>query len=85
MADDMAPPGCPRCDTPVAGIVARSPVAGVWVMHLCQTCFYSWRSTEPDEATKASAMSAKFRIDPAGLQRGHVMPAVPPLRRPRVS
>ena len=70
----------PRCDTPGAGVVARSPVPGVWEMYLCQTCFYSWRSTELDEATKASAMSAKFRIDPAGLQRGHVMPTVPPLR-----
>ncbi len=72
---------CPRCDTPGAGVVARSPVPGVWEMVLCQTCFYSWRSTERDEATQAAAMSPKFRIDPAKLALGHVMPVIPPLRR----
>ncbi len=72
---------CPRCDTPNSAVVARSPVAGVWEMYLCPTCFYSWRSTEPEEATKAAAMSAKFRINPTTLPHGHVMPAVPPLRR----
>ena len=75
--DDLA---CPRCSAAGSGIVARSPIAGVWVMYLCGTCFYGWRSTEPDYATKADAMARQFRIDPAQLPRGHVMPQIPKLR-----
>lgn len=71
---------CPRCSTPHASLVARSPVDGVWEMHLCTTCFYSWRSTEPDYATKAESLPELFRIDPAKIPLGKTMPTVPPLR-----
>jgi hypothetical protein len=72
---------CPPCDTPGAEVVAGSPVPGVWAMYFCQTCFYSWRNMEPAEATKGSSMSPKFRIDPARLPLGLIMPLIPPLRR----
>ena len=54
---------CPRCSTGDARVVARSPRPGVWTMHLCTVCFYTWRSTEPDYATRAEALSPGFRID----------------------
>ncbi len=73
-------PSCPRCGTPRAQRVARSPVPGAWEMHLCGTCFYSWRSTEPAYATTPEGIARGFRIDPATLSLGKVMPAVPPLR-----
>jgi hypothetical protein len=34
---------CPRCLTGDARMVARSPRPGVWTMHLCAVCFYTWR------------------------------------------
>ncbi len=70
---------CPRCSTKAARIVARSPVPDVWTMHLCPVCFYSWRSTEPDYATKATALAPRFRIDPDRLEEGASVPGVPPL------
>ena len=48
-------------------------------MHLCNVCFYTWRSTEPDDATGAerylpdSESSLRF-------SEGLAMPEVPPLR-----
>lgn len=73
-------PACPRCATPHAAVVARSPIQGVWQMHLCTTCFYSWRNTEPDYATRTDALAAGFHIDPANIPLGKPMPTVPPLR-----
>ena len=58
---------CPRCLTSDARVVARSPRPGVWTMHLCTVCFYTWRSTEPEYATNAEALSLRFRIDPSRL------------------
>ena len=71
---------CPRCLTGDARVVARSPRPGVWTMHLCKVCFYTWRSTEPDYATRAEVLSPGFRIDPSRLREGRAMPEVPPLR-----
>jgi hypothetical protein len=79
--DNSAIPGCPRCGTGHTRIVAHSPVAGAWQMYLCQTCFYSWRSTEPDQVTVASHIPAIFRVDAAAIRDGKVMPAIPPLRQ----
>ena len=45
-------------------------------MHLCTVCFYTWRSTEPDYATSAEALSSRFRIDPSRLRRRTGMPEV---------
>ena len=78
--DPEASRECPRCGTKETQMVARSPVPGVWTMQLCPVCFYSWRSTEPDYATKASALAPDFRVDPKLLEEGKPMPAVPPLR-----
>ena len=76
---DMSP-DCPRCGTAKTRVVASSPVAGVWQIFLCSTCFYSWRTTEPTYATTRAGIAPGFRIDPATLSLGKVMPAVPPLR-----
>lgn len=73
-------PKCPRCRTAQTRIVAHSPVEGAWHMTLCPTCFYSWRSTEPDYATTANGIAPGFRIEPATLSQGKVMPSIPPLR-----
>jgi hypothetical protein len=42
---------CPRCRSTEANTVAHSPIADVWTMNSCPTCWYAWRSTEPAAAT----------------------------------
>ena len=55
---------CPRCQATVVRQVAASPVPGRWVMRSCQTCWYAWRSTEPDTATAPGSYPESFRLDP---------------------
>jgi hypothetical protein len=33
-------------------------------MRSCQTCWYAWRSTEPETATDAGSYPESFRLDP---------------------
>jgi hypothetical protein len=33
-------------------------------MRSCQTCWYAWRSTEPDAATDPASYPESFRLDP---------------------
>jgi rubredoxin len=58
---------CPRCRARDIRQAATSPVPGRWVMRACQTCWYVWRSTEPDAATRADEYPASFRLDPHDL------------------
>ena len=54
---------CPRCRARDIRQVATSPVPGRWVMRACQTCWYAWRSTEPEQATDAGQYPESFRLD----------------------
>lgn len=62
-----APTICPRCRSPHATEVARSPVADRWTMYSCPTCWYAWRSTEPHTATDPDDFPVEFRVDPAAI------------------
>jgi hypothetical protein len=55
---------CPRCRASGVRQVAASPVPGRWVMRSCQTCWYAWRSTEPEAATDPGSYPESFRLDP---------------------
>ena len=46
---DIHPTACPRCRSGTLQLLAKSPDAGVWMVFGCSTCFYAWRSTEPEE------------------------------------
>ncbi|GAA4507617.1 hypothetical protein GCM10023191_066270 [Actinoallomurus oryzae] len=50
-------------------------------MYVCNTCIYSWRSTEPRSATDPLAYPAEFKIDPVDIPSIPAIPAVPPRRR----
>jgi hypothetical protein len=52
-------------------------------MYSCETCFYSWRSTEPDYATDPDAYPAAFKIDPATIAGMEAIPPVPARRHTR--
>jgi hypothetical protein len=50
-------------------------------MYVCDTCIYSWRSTEPDQATDPATYPAAFKIDPAEIPTMAAIPPVPPRRQ----
>jgi hypothetical protein len=67
MNADQEVTACPRCRAHGIRQVATSPVPGRWVMRSCPTCWYAWRSTEPDTATKADQYPESFRLDPRDI------------------
>jgi len=73
-----SPPICPRCRSAThasAGQVAR---CRCWTVSGCDTCFYTWRSTEPEENTNPEKYPAVFRLNPADLGK---LPAIRIFRR----
>ena len=71
---------CPRCRSNTTVVRAVSPKAGVWTVYGCDTCFYTWRSTEPEENTNPDKYPAVFRLIPENLPKLEVAPSIPPLR-----
>jgi hypothetical protein len=47
----------------------------------CDTCFYVWRSTEPEENINPDRYPAMFRLIPEDLPNLAVAPAIPALRQ----
>jgi vanillate/4-hydroxybenzoate decarboxylase subunit D len=74
------PAACPRCRSTTIEVRSTSPVAGAWTVYGCTTCFYAWRSTEPDENTNPDEYPHVFRLDPEQLPALAVAPTIPPLR-----
>ena len=75
--DHPAAATCPRCQSGRARTVATSPVPGCWMVHSCPVCSYTWRSTEPPEATDPERFPAAFAIDPAAIPGMPEVPALP--------
>lgn len=76
-------PLCPRCDSARTEQIAESPVTGAWVIYNCGLCFYTWRSTEPDYATRPECFDPHFKIRAAAIADFALVPAIPPLRSSR--
>lgn len=74
-------PICPRCRSATAKVRSTSPIAGVWTVYGCDTCFYTWRSTEPAENTSPDLYPGIFRLKPDDIGTLPEVPAIPPLRR----
>lgn len=53
--------------------MAESPVEGKWTAYICDTCYYSWRSTEDPKVAPIFKLT-KEKIPTLG-----VIPPVPPL------
>src|SRR5579863_2634520 len=73
-------PICPRCRSATTKTFSVSPVAGVWTVYGCGTCFYTWRSTEPTENTDADKYPEVFRLKPEDIKNLPKIPVIPPLR-----
>jgi vanillate/4-hydroxybenzoate decarboxylase subunit D len=76
-----APNACPRCRSHTTRVEGTSPVDGIWTVFSCTTCFYAWRSTEPQENRDPNKYPRVFRLDPGELAKLPVAPTIPPLRR----
>lgn len=70
----MSVAACPRCDATNTRIMVKSPVGDVWEVYVCETCWYSWRSTETIN------ILPKFKIKPENIPDLLVIPPVPPLK-----
>jgi hypothetical protein len=69
---------CPRCRSTTTEVRSTSPVAGAWTVFGCNACFYTWRSTEPEENIDPDKYPAPFRLKQAELESFPVAPTVPP-------
>lgn len=74
------PAECPRCRSGTIGMLGTSPVVGIWTIFGCSTCFYAWRSTEPEENVNPEKYPAAFRLRPEDLPKLKVIPTVRPRR-----
>jgi vanillate/4-hydroxybenzoate decarboxylase subunit D len=74
------PAACPRCRSTTIGVLAHSPVTGVWTVFGCSTCLYAWRSTEPEENTNPDKYPAPFRLRVEDIANFATIPPVPPRR-----
>lgn len=75
------PSACPRCRSNTTEIRSKSPVPNIWTVFGCNTCFYVWRSTEPEENTDPDKYPAPFRLKAEELSKFAVLPTIPPLRQ----
>ena len=78
--DRNDPTACPRCRAGTIKTLGKSPVAGVWTVFGCSTCFYTWRSTEPEENVNPEQYPAAFRLRPEDIPNLRAIPMVPPRR-----
>jgi len=73
-------PICPRCESDKPEIVSFSPVKGAWIIYNCPVCIYSWRSAEPDYATKPDRYNPAFKIKMENISTFAEVPVIPALR-----
>lgn len=72
---------CPRCRSSQTELTARSPVAGVWEFHLCRTCFFGWRTSEPETIINPDLYDPRFRLTSDQIAGFAEVPKVPEAAR----
>ncbi len=70
---------CPRCDSESISVLTKSPVGDVWEVYLCDTCKFTWRSTEDEKNTNPEKYNKKFKLNPAEFDKLDQIPPIPPL------
>lgn len=70
---------CPRCRHPKTGVLFESPVQGVWTVFQCESCLYTWRTTEPPRRSDPDYYPSAFRLNPDSLKHAEAIPPVPDL------
>ena len=64
---------CPRCESTHIKVMAEAPKDHAWEVYLCETCCFSWRSTE------SIKVHEKFKLDEDKIKNMQIIPPVPPL------
>lgn len=77
MSDNLE---CPRCAGTSVRQLAESPEPGVWTVHLCERCRYTWRSTEPASRATREHYPQRYRLSEEDIEAAVEVPAVPELR-----
>jgi vanillate/4-hydroxybenzoate decarboxylase subunit D len=72
---------CPRCDSDTAGLLVKAPVDGAWEVYKCDTCDFTWRSTESKDITDGKNYDARFKVNPLKIGELPVMPPIPKLEK----
>lgn len=72
---------CPRCDSKSVDVMAKSPVGDVWEVYLCDTCKFSWRSTEGENITDPKKYDKRFKLNQDELDKFDQIPPIPPLKK----
>ncbi|MCL6631819.1 MAG: hypothetical protein K6T63_04225 [Alicyclobacillus herbarius] len=72
---------CPRCEAKEASVIARSPVKGAWELYQCPTCFFIWRSTEPEFITDPAKYNPAFKVTPNDVAGAVHVPPIAPRRQ----
>ena len=65
---------CLRCNEETVRVMTKSPVGNVWEVYVCDTCGYSWRSTEKAHVDDV------FKLTKEGIAKLQVIPPIPPLK-----
>jgi protein-arginine kinase activator protein McsA len=72
---------CPRCNSKTVEILAKAPVDDAWEVYICNTCCFSWRSTEDEEVINPEKYDKRFKIDPEKIPYLDTIPPIPELRK----
>jgi vanillate/4-hydroxybenzoate decarboxylase subunit D len=68
---------CPRCDTEDVEFLVKSPVGDAWELYICNSCAYSWRSTETPDKTDPKMYNRSFKIKAEEIPNMMVLPPYP--------
>ncbi|MFB4204951.1 Phenolic acid decarboxylase subunit D [wastewater metagenome] len=71
---------CPRCGAGGVDVLFESPVTGVWEVRQCDTCLYTWRTSEPPRRSDRAHYPDAFRMTEADMNHAEAIPTVPPLK-----
>lgn len=71
---------CPRCDSQNATLLTKAPVDDAWEVYICETCCFSWRSTESDEIKDPEKYDKRFKINPDKISGLSQIPPIPKLK-----
>lgn len=70
---------CPRCDSAFTSVMVKSPVGDEWEVYLCDTCQFSWRSTEGDNITDPEKYDKRFKLEANKFDKLDQIPPIPTL------
>jgi transposase-like protein len=70
---------CPRCDSEIVSVMVKSPVGDAWEVYLCDTCKFSWRSTEGANITDPEQYDKRFKLNPEEFDKLEKIPPIPAL------